>query len=367
MKEEIKFLKKYVGTPSPSGFEMELGGQQVWIDYVKQFCDEIKIGSYGNAYAYYRNMDNYEDHAEGSVLRKKKGVKTVLLDAHGDEIGFFVFDITDSGFIKIGRIGGSDITIAPSSRVDIWGEKGKVSGVFGHPAIHVQKDFKAEIEKTFVDIGVSSRKEVEKKGIVIGTPITMVDGYMTLGDYHCGRSLDDKIGGFINSQILKKLYENKVKLPFELVVVNAVQEEVGLFGAKMAAEDIKPDVAIAIDVTHDTDSPAYNKEKQGSISAGKGVVLMSAPSIQKKLLKLIIDTAKENKIDYQITASGRGSGTNADSYAYPHGIPTALVKMGMRYMHTTVETVHKKDVQGAIDLLYAVLNTNEIYKDFKYE
>jgi len=362
-KREIDFLKEYVGAPSPSGYEMLLGGQKVWIDYVKQFCDSVRVDDYGNAYAYYNSLK----HCDGADFTVKPNIKTVLLDAHADEIGFIVFDITNKGFIKIARLGGSDITIAPSSRVDIWTDKGKVTGVFGHPAIHVQVGkFEAKIEKMFIDIGASTREEVMEKGIKIGTPITMSDGYLDLGDYHCGRSLDDKIGGFINTQVLKHLHENKIELPFNLVIVNAVQEEVGLFGAKMACEKIKPDVAIAIDVTHDTDSPAYDKNKQGSISAGKGVVIMSAPSIHKKVQRLLEETATANNIPYQLTASGRGSGTNADSYAYPHGIPTGLLKMGMRYMHTTVETVHKKDVQSAIDLLIKLLQNPELITSYKY-
>ena len=366
MKSEIKFLKEYVKTPSPSGYEVELGGQKVWMNYVKQFCEKVEIDEYGNAYAYY-NFSQHSHVLEGVGETLFSSSKTVLLDAHCDEIGFIVFDITEDGFIKIARLGGADITIAPSSRVNVWGEKGAVSGVFGHPAIHIQKDFKAKVEDTFIDIGVSSREEVENKGIIIGTPITMVDGYMELGDYHCGRSLDDKIGGFINAQILRRLREGEVDLPFNLVVVNAVQEEVGLHGAQMAARKIKPDVAIVIDVTHDTVSPAYDKKKQGTIVAGKGAAIMSAPSIQKNLFKFIVDTAKKYKIPYQITTSGRSSGTNADAYAYPHGIPTGLIEMGMRYMHTTVETVHKEDVKSAIDLLYNVLNDDRIIKSFKYE
>jgi putative aminopeptidase FrvX len=354
MSKKIEFLKKYVNTPSPSGYEMLLGGQKVWIDYVSQFCEKVEVDLYGNAYAHYNEM--------------KADVKTILIDAHCDEIGFLVFDITDTGFIKIARLGGSDISIVPSTRVNIWGEKGVVSGVFGHPAIHIQEEkFILKVENAFVDIGVSSKKEVEDLGITIGRPITMADGYMELGDYYCGRSLDDKIGGFISAEILRKLHKNKIELPFNLVDVNAVQEEVGLYGAKMACERIKPDIAIVIDVTHDTDSPAYDKNKQGSISAGKGVVIMNAPSIQKNLFKLLVDNAKESGIPYQLTVSGRGSGTNADSYAYPHGIPTALIKMGMRYMHTTVETVHKQDVDSAIKLLYSVLNSKQIIEPLDYE
>ena len=168
----MNFLKDYVNTPSPSGYEMVLGGQKVWINYVKQFCNRVETDDYGNAYAYYNE--------------KKEGYKTILIDAHCDEIGFFVFDITKEGFIKIGRLGGSDIMIAPASKVNIWGESGKITGIFGHPAIHVQeKEFKLKLENMFIDIGVSSRKEVSDKGIVIGSPITMSDGYM---DMEIGRA-----------------------------------------------------------------------------------------------------------------------------------------------------------------------------------
>ena len=347
-----EFLKKYINTPSPSGYEILLGGQKVWINYIKKFAKKVEVDDYGNAYAYFGNL---------------KSEYTVLLDAHGDEIGFFVHDITEHGFITVGRLGGSDVLTTPASRVDIWGEKGKISGIFGHPAIHVQeKTFKVEINKCFIDIGVSSKQEVLDKGIEVGTPITMSDGYMDLGNYYCGRSLDDKIGGYITSQVLKKLSDNKIKLDYQLVIVNAVQEEVGLYGAKMASNKIKPNVAIAIDVTHDTTSPAYDKNKLGTIIAGKGVVLANAPSIHKNVLKLLKKVCIKKNINYQLIASGRGSGTNADSYAYPHGIPTALLKMGMRYMHTTVETVHKKDVKDAIKLLYNVLLNNGITKSFNY-
>jgi len=347
-----EFLKKYVNTPSPSGYEVLLGGQMVWVNYIKQYAKKVDVDDYGNAYAYFGDLNS--DY-------------TVLIDAHADEIGFFVHDITDKGFIKVGRLGGSDVHITPSSRVDIWSEKGKVNGVFGHPAIHVQdKTFKVEISKCFIDIGVSSKKEVLDKGIEVGTPITMTDGYMDLGEYHCGRSLDDKIGGYITSQVLKKLSKKKIKLDYKLVIVNAVQEEVGLYGAKMASNKIEPNVAIAIDVTHDTTSPAYDAAKLGSITAGEGIVLANAPSIHKNVLKLLKDVCNDEKLPYQLIAMGRSSGTNADSYSYPHGIPTGLLKMGMRYMHTTVETVHKKDVKDAIKLLYKVLLNKGIKGPFNY-
>jgi len=349
----IEFLKEYVNTPSPSGFELQLGGQQVWVDYVKPFVSKVKTDFYGNAYAFFNEYNPDK--------------KTVLIDAHADEIGFLVFDIDDKGFIKIARLGGSDILTTPAARVNIWVDKNKsIPGIFGHPAIHIQAKYKVEIEKVFIDVGASTREEVENMGIEIGMPITMQDGYFDIPNYYCGRSLDDKIGGFITSQVLKSLKECSTVLDFNLVVVNAVQEEVGLYGAKMASTLIKPDIAIAIDVTHDTTSPAYDRNKQGHIVAGEGCVLMTAPAIQKNLLAFLKETAKENKIKYQMAVSGRSTGTNADSYAYPNGIPTALIKMGMRYMHTTVETVHKDDVDSAINLLYYTIVSGKLFKNLKY-
>lgn len=351
------FLKNYLNGTSPSGYEMILGGQKIWIDYVKQFA-RVETDAYGNAYAYYENTTAFK----GSEHTYK-----VLIDAHADEIGFAVKDITKEGFIKVVRLGGSDITITPSTRVNIWGDKKVVKGVFGHPAIHIQeKQFVADKNKIFVDIGVDSKDKVIKKGINIGTPITLEGDFMTLGDFYCGKSLDDKIGGFINAMLLRHLFANDIKLPYQLVVVNAVQEEVGLFGAQMAVNHVRPNVAIAIDVTHDTGNPA-DTGNNGTIKAGAGISICDAPSIQKNLFKLLKDTAIKEKIDYQLEVSGRGSGTNTDSYAYPYGIPSALFSIPMRYMHTTVESVHKKDVEGAIKFLVALLQREEIYKSFKYE
>lgn len=351
--EDKIFLKQYLNGFSPSGFEMLLGGQKIWIDYVSNFAEEVTTDAYGNAYAYFGDMDS--DF-------------TVLLDAHADEIGYVVFDINSDGFIKVARLGGSDINITPASKATIWTDNEIITGIFGHPAIHVQErgKFKVEIEKMFIDVGASSKEEAEAMGIEIGNPITMNGDYMKLGKYHTGRSLDDKIGGYINAMVLRKLSEDKTKLPYKLVVVNAVQEEVGLFGAKMALNKIKPNVAFAIDVTHCTKSPAYDTAKLGSVEAGKGVVLMDAPSIQKNLLKLIKTTAKDAEIPFQMTVSGRGTGTNADSYAYPLGIPTALFKMAMRYMHTTSETVHEDDVNDTIKLIEKVLLEPKLTQSLNY-
>jgi len=349
--KDLDFLTRYLNDISPSGYEMELGGQKTWINYVKEYANSVEVDSYGNAYAYFGKEDS--DFV-------------VLLDAHADEIGFVVNDIDSNGFIKVSCLGGSDINITPAARVTIWTETSAIEGVFGHPAIHIQENFKVELDKLFIDIGLDSKEDVIKAGIEIGNPITMNAQFSINGNYYVGKSLDDKIGGYINAMVLRKLYENKVQLPFKLVIVNSVQEEVGLYGAKMALNKIKPDIALAFDVTHCTKSPAYDSNKLGSTEAGKGIAITNAPSVHKKLFKIIKEVAKEKKIKYQLETSGRGTGTNTDSYAYPLGIPSALFSAPVRYMHTTTEHVHKKDVKAAIKLIYSVLISNKLEKDLKY-
>lgn len=349
---DLKFLKKYIKTPSPSGYEVALGGQKVWTDYVKKVNPNLKItlDSYGNASAKLTSAVN-------------SGGLNVVLDAHVDEIAFLVRDITSQGYLKVSTLGGSDISITPSGRANIWrfgNTKTPIRGVFGHPAIHIhRRDFKADPDNIFIDIGASSKKEVIKQGIEIGNPITMDGKLEILGDYYVGRALDDKIGGYITSQVLKKLHKKSKPLSFDLTTINAVQEEVGLYGAQMATvlSSSKIDIAIAIDVTHCTNSPAYNVNRDGSVSSGKGPVIMTAPSLHNTLTDFMVKVAKDSKIDIQRTTSGRSSGTNADSYAYVGGIPTALLKLPLKYMHTTVEMVHRDDVEDTINLLYKTLTS----------
>lgn len=357
------FLEKYINTPSPTGYEVELGGQQVWLDEAKKFAKETFIDNYGNAFAIAGNLES--DF-------------TVVIDAHADEIAWRVTNIEKDGFIRVIRNGGTDHQIAPSMRVDVWtaDRKNKYNGIFGHPAIHIHdRPDKVETKDLFVDIGASSDKEVEEMGIEVGSVITYQDGYMELGkNFITGRALDDKLGGYINIKALEYL-TNTMKahgkeIPYKLVVVNSVQEEIGLKGAAMTAYGIKPNLAFIIDVCHDESSPGY-KNKQ--YKATDGCILTVAPSVHNKVLDYMKKTANENepeKIKYKMMASGASTGTNTDSYAYPSGCPSALLSIPLRYMHTTVETVHKDDIKSTTDLLYKTLyNLTNDYTDenlFKY-
>ncbi|GJM60260.1 MULTISPECIES: M42 family metallopeptidase [Persicobacter] len=348
-----EFLYKYLNANAPTGFEAE--GQQIWLDYVRPYIDEYFVDNYGTVVG---------------VVNPKADYK-VVIEAHADEIAWYVNYIDDKGYLYVVRNGGSDFEIAPSMRVKIHGEKGVVNGVFGWPAIHVRggkEGPKPNAEKLTIDVGAHSKEEVEALGIYVGTVITFDQDLMELNDrYLCGRALDNRIGGFMIAEVARRLKEGGDQLPFGLYIVNAVQEEVGLNGAKMVTESIKPNVAIVTDVCHDTQSPLYSKVKEGDFTAGKGPVLTIAPAVHNKLLKILMDTAKEKEIPFQRAASSRFTGTDTDAFAFSNGgVVSALISLPLKYMHTTVEMTHKEDVEHVIQLMLESLKKIEDQQDFRY-
>jgi putative aminopeptidase FrvX len=348
-----KFLYEYLNNPSPTGFESS--GQKIWLNYIKPYIDEYFVDTYGTAVGVINPTAQYK----------------VVIEAHADEISWFVHYITKEGFIYLRRNGGSDHQIAPSMRVNIHTDKGIVKGVFGWPAIHVRDAAKEEapsLKNIFLDIGCKSSKEVEDLGVHVGCVVTYEDELMELNNrYYVGRALDNRIGGFMIAEVARMLKENKDKLPFGLYIVNSVQEEVGLNGATMIARKINPNVAIVTDVCHDTQSPMMNKIASGDLSCGKGPVVSYAPAVQNNLLKLVINAANKNKIDFQRQAASRATGTDTDAFAYAtDGIASVLISLPLRYMHTTVETVHKQDVEEVIKLIYYSLKSIKNNQDFRY-
>ena len=279
--------------------------------------------------------------------------------------------ITKEGFIYLVRNGGSDHQIAPSKRVNIHTKKGMVKAVFGWPAIHTRKaetEKAPKLENIFLDCGCDSKEEVEKLGIHVGCVITYEDEFMLLNkNFYVGRALDNRIGGFMIAEVTRLLKENKVKLPFGLYITNSVQEEVGLRGAQMITESINPDVAIITDVCHDTHTPMIDKIKEGDTKCGDGPVLTYGPAVQNNLLNLIINSAEKNKIPFQRNAASRSTGTDTDAFAYSTGgVASALISLPLRYMHTTVESVAKEDVENVIRLIYESLQKIKNNQDFRY-
>lgn len=349
----MTFLENYLNNPSPTGFEA--GGQKLWLERIKPYIDDHFVDPYGTAVG---------------IINPKATYK-VVIEAHADEISWFVHYITNDGFIYVRRNGGSDHIIAPSKRVNIHTEKGIVKAVFGWPAIHVRNgktEITPSLENIFLDCGCASREEVEKLGVHVGCVITYEDEFMVLnGKHFTGRALDNRIGGFMIAEVARLLKEQRVKLPFGLYIVNSVQEEVGLRGAEMIVERIRPDVAIVTDVTHDTQTPLMNKVQNGDVACGKGPVLSYAPAVHNNVLKLVVKAAQEEKIPFQRMAASRATGTDTDAFAYgAAGVPSALISLPLRYMHTTVETVHRDDVEQVIRLILASLRRMRSGMDLRY-
>lgn len=352
-KKSKDFLYAYLNNASPTGFESP--GQQLWLNYLKPYVNDYIVDVYGTAVG---------------VINPKAAYK-VVIEGHADEISWFVNYITEDGYIYVKRNGGSDHQIAPSKRVNIQTANGIVKGVFGWPAIHVRDAAKEEapsLKNIHIDVGAESKKEVEAMGVHVGCVITFEDELTEMNKkWLVGRALDNRMGGFMIAEVARRLHENKKKLPFCLYVVNSVQEEIGLRGAEMISRRLKPDLAIVTDVTHDTQSPMYNKKESGNLKAGLGPVVCYGPAVQNNVLKMVIETAQKRKIPFQRQAVSRSTGTDTDSFAYSaEGVASALISLPLKYMHTTVEMVHKEDVENVINLIYEFLLQLKPGHDFRY-
>ena len=341
----MSFFKNYINNASPVGFESS--GQKLWMDYLKPYTDTQFTDPYGTAVG---------------VINPNSGFK-VVIEAHADEISWFVNYITNEGLLYLKRNGGVDHQVAPAQRVYIHGKKGTVPAVFGWPAIHTRlgnpdaKEQQPKVDNLFLDAGARSKKEIEALGIHIGAVVTYQDGFAELAnDYYVGRAFDNRVGGFMIAEVARLLKENKKKLPYGLYVVNAVQEEVGLRGAEMIARRIKPNIAIITDVTHDTSTPMINKIIEGDIQCSKGPSLAYGPAVHNKLLDIVQAVALKSNIPVQMRAVSRSTGTDTDSFAYANdGCPSVLISIPLRYMHTPVEMLHRDDIESTIQLMYETL------------
>ena len=337
---EREFLEQLLITPSPTGFEA--AGQKVWTDYVRAFSDELQTDAYGSAVG---------------KLNTSFDVITVMLEAHCDEIGMIVRHITDDGFVYVDKLGGSDPTIVRAKHVSIHNRRGIVEGVAGNTAIHLQEKRNGQGKQPnwkdiYVDIGAGSREEALEM-IQIGDPITFSDDFEYLtDDIITGRALDNRIGGFMIAQVLKKLAENRSDLDVNVMALNSVQEEVGGYGARMMSYRLEPDMALVTDVTHATDTPGVKHTQHGLVKLGEGPVVQHGGANHPNIVAFIEETAAEKDIDIQHDAVSVRSGTDTDSIFYQKtGIPSGLISLPLRYMHSPVETTSIQDINALIDLM----------------
>ncbi len=331
-KESLDFLETLVNTSSPSGHEAR--GQKVWMEYARQYADETFSDAYGNCVA----------------VLNQGGSPRIMLAGHADEIGMTVNYISDDGFIYVRKLGGVDPAIIRAMRVNIHTKKGVVRGIVGNVAPHLTK-FDGErrvpkIEDLFIDIGVSSRKAAEKI-VQVGDAITLHHYFESLrGDLAIARAFDNRVGTWSVIEALRLLREGKDKLQAEVCAVSNVMEEVGLLGARQIAYSLKPDVALVVDVTHATDYPTVSKLQHGDVRIGDGPTITRGGCNHPEVVERLEKVAAKNKIKLQYETMSASSGTDTDVIFWTRGgIPSALISLPNRYMHSPVELVSLKDLE----------------------
>jgi len=343
---DINFLNAILNTHSVSGFENQAG--KLFLDYLAPCVDSIDMDSIGNCYAYI-----------GNECKGDKSIK-FLLDAHIDEIGFQVLYIDEQGYIYIRKNGGIDVYCIPGSQVVIRTSSGEeLFGIIGKKPIHLiapeERNKDIELHTLWIDTGLSP-DEVKKK-ISIGDVVAWKSNMIYLSDTKISsKGLDDKVGVYIISQVLKKLSSSEND-SIQVCGVASVQEEVGYRGAIICGHKVNPDIAICIDVDFATDVPDCPKTKYGDIALGKGVVIHRSIDNTSSITSLVEKIAKENNIKHQVSARTLAvGGTNAVVLQQTKdGIMTISLGIPCRYMHTPVELCDLDDIESAIELLYLII------------
>jgi putative aminopeptidase FrvX len=276
---------------------------------------------------------------------------------HIDEIGLAITHVDEKGFLYFTPIGGWDAQVLVGQRVEITSRDGAVPGVVGRRPIHLLKDEQrkqaVELEGLHIDIGAADRDEALEM-IRIGDPVVIAgEPHPIAGGRLVSRSMDNRLGSYVALEMARRCHENG-KLSGSVAAVAAVQEEIGLFGARTSAFALEPDLAVAVDVTHATDAPGVEEKETGSHALGSGPVIQRGSTLSPRVFELLVETAEREGIEHTIEASGRGTRTDADAYQISKaGIPTGLVSIPLRYMHSPVEMVDLADVEAVVNLLVA--------------
>jgi len=333
----LGFFKTILEPPSPAGYE---GAVQGFVrDYVKDFADEVRTDLHGNVIVV-KNPD--------SPLR-------VMLAGHCDQIGLIVQHIDDDGFLYIQQIGGWDPQVLIGQRMTVWTDNGPLFGVIARKPIHLlNEEERKQVPKMkdlWLDIGAANKEEASK-AVRIGDAVTVELGFHTAkNNFAVSPAMDDKAGCWVVIEALRRACQGG-KLKCGLYAVSTVQEELGLRGAKTSAFGIDPQVGVAVDVTHATDCPTIDKKEEGDVRLGRGPVIHRGPNMNHKVVERLIDAATVSKIDYQLVASGKATGTDANAMQVNRaGMATGLVSIPNRYMHSPVEMISLDDIDRAADLL----------------
>jgi len=337
-KESLEFLKRLLTTPSPSGYESP--GQRVWCEYARKYADEVHTDAYGNAVA----------------VLNRDGNPKIMLDGHADELGLIVKHIDDNGFIYFQKIGGVDPALVRAKRVTIHAGKRLVRGVIGATAIHLQERDKQpkvpKMHECFIDIGARDGREARKR-VAVGDPVTFVDEFEMLnGNVAAARAFDNRAGTWTAVEALRLAAASRSEPQCAIYACSSIQEETGLNGAQMQVVNVQPDAAIAVDVTHATDTPGIDVKRHGEVKMGEGPTVSIGRENHPLLVDRLRKVARRKKIKIQAETFSLTGGTDAWAiWTKNGGIPAAVLSIPNRYMHSTVETLDLRDLQRTAELL----------------
>jgi endoglucanase len=332
----LEFFRQVLETPSPSGYEGRI--QQLVRERVGRFADDVSTDVHGNVMA----------------VVNRDAPRRIMLAGHCDQIGLVVQYVDAEGFLYVQAIGGWDVQMLVGQRMTVWTDQGPVAGVIGRKPIHLlTEDERKQVPKLkdlWLDIGAANRDEAEKL-VRVGDPVTVELGYRELRNGRAASpAMDDKCGMWVVLEALRRI--DPAKLRWAVYAVSTVQEEVGLRGARTSAFGIDPHVGVAVDVTHATDCPTIEKKEEGDIALGRGPVVYRGPNMNPKVVQRLLDVARQHQIPIQLAASGKATGTDANSIQVNRsGVATGLVSIPNRYMHSPVEMIALDDLDHAADLL----------------
>jgi tetrahedral aminopeptidase len=346
----LEFFKNLLETPSPSGYESQV--QQIVRDYVADFADDVQTDLHGNVI----------------VVKNPKSPQRVMLAGHCDQIGLIVQHIDDDGFLYLQPIGGWDPEVLIGQRMIVWTDTAPIPGVIARKPIHLlSEEERKQVPKMkdlWLDIGAADKKEATQL-VRIGDAVTVQLAFQQLqNNFAVSPAMDDKAGCWVIIEAFRRAAKRK-KNTCALYAVSTVQEELGLRGARTSAFGIDPQIGLAVDVTHATDCPTIDKKEEGDIRLGKGPVIHRGPNMNPKIVQRLIEAAEDHKIPYQLAASAKATGTDANAIQINRsGVATGLVSIPNRYMHSPVEMISLNDIDRAADLLAAFVETIDQTTDF---
>ena len=344
MAEVPGILDALLRAPAPSGYEAP--ASEVWRD-AASFAD-VSSDGLGSSIA---------------AIGEEGAEPLLSVVGHIDEIGLTITYVDEKGFLYFSPIGGWDPQILVGQRVEVVTRDGRVPGVAGRKPIHLLREEERkqviELRNMHIDIGASDRDEALSM-VRIGDPVVVaVEPLELAGSRLVSRAMDNRLGAYVAVESLRRANERDA-ITGRFAAIAAAQEEIGLRGAMTSAFTVRPDLAIAVDVTHATDAPGIDEKEVGSHALGSGAVICRGSTLSPQVFDLLVAAAEDAGIDHTIASTGRASHTDADAIQISRsGIPTGLISIPLRYMHSPVETVDLRDVEAAVELVVALASRLE--------